>query len=74
MANSESTREPSATNRLLPDRDATMHFPVRAWREVCSVCVHCVYDDVVGLSSPLLAEIQFVDCVISALFSAGREI
>ena len=33
----------------------------------CSVCVHNVYDDVVGLSSPLLAEVQFVDYVISAL-------
>ena len=40
----------------------------------CSVCVHSVYDDVVGLSSPLLAEVQFVDCVISALFSVGRKI
>ena len=38
----------------------------------CSVCVHSVYDDVVGLSSPLPAEVQFVDCVISALFSVGR--
>ena len=33
----------------------------------CSVCVHSVYDDVVGLSSPLLAEVQFVDYVICAL-------
>ena len=39
----------------------------------CSVCVHSVYDDVVGLSSPLLAEVQVVDCVISALFSVGRK-
>ena len=38
-----------------------------------SVCVHSVYDDVVGLSSPLLAEAQFVDCVISARFSVGRK-
>ena len=40
----------------------------------CSVCVHSVYDDVVGLCMPLLAEVQFIDCVISALFSAGRKI
>ena len=31
------------------------------------VCVHSVYDDVVGLSSPRLAEVQFVDYVICAL-------
>ena len=36
--------------------------------------MHSVYDDVVGLSSPLVAEVQFVDCVISALFSVGRKI
>ena len=28
----------------------------------------------VGLSSPLTAEVQFVDCVISACFSVGRKI
>ena len=28
----------------------------------CSVCVHSVYDELVGLPSPLLAEVQFVDC------------
>ena len=38
----------------------------------CSVCVHSVYDDVVGLSSPVLAEAQFDDCVIcAAWFSAA---
>ena len=26
----------------------------------CSVCVHSVYDDVVRLSSPLTAEVQFL--------------
>ena len=36
--------------------------------------MHSVCDDVVRLSSPLLAEVQFVDCVISALFSVGRKI
>ena len=35
--------------------------------------MHSVYDDEVGLSSPLLAEVQFVDCVICALFSVGRK-
>ena len=33
----------------------------------CSVCVHSVYDDVMGLSSPLLAAVQFVYYVIGAL-------
>ena len=28
----------------------------------------------VGLSSPLTAEVQFVDCVIRALFTMGRTI
>ena len=40
----------------------------------CSVCVHSVYAEEVGLSSPLLAEVQFVDCVIRTLFSVGRQI
>ena len=39
----------------------------------CSVRVHSVCDDVVGVFSPPLAEVQFVDCVISALFSVGRK-
>ena len=39
-----------------------------------SVCVHSVYVEEVGLSSPLLAEVQFDDCVIRALFSVGRKI
>ena len=37
----------------------------------CSVCVHSVYVKDVGLSSPLTAEVQFDDCVISARFSVG---
>ena len=40
----------------------------------CSVCVHSKYVDDVGLPSPLLAEVQLVDCVISALFGVGRKI
>ena len=36
--------------------------------------MHRVYDDVVGLSLPLLAVVQFVYCVISALFSVGRNV
>ena len=36
--------------------------------------MHNVYDDEVGLSSPLFAEVQFVDCVICALFSLDRKI
>ena len=35
--------------------------------------VHSVYHEEVGLSSALKAEVQFVDCVISALFSVGRK-
>ena len=39
----------------------------------CSVCVHSVYVDEVGLHSPLLAELQFVVCVIcAAYFSAAQ--
>ena len=40
----------------------------------CSVCVHSVYVEDVGLPSPLLAEVQFDDCVINARFSLGRKI
>ena len=40
----------------------------------CSVCANNVYDDEAGLSSPPLAEVQFVDCVICALFRLGRKI
>ena len=40
----------------------------------CSVCVHSVYVEDVGLPSPLLAEVEFVDCVIRARFSVGRNI
>ena len=36
--------------------------------------MHSVYDEEVGLSSPLVAEVQFVDSVICALFSFGRKI
>ena len=38
------------------------------------MCVHSVYVEDVGLQSPLTAELQFVDCVISARFSLGRKI
>ena len=34
--------------------------------------MHRVNDDGVGLSLPLMAEVQFVDCGISALFSWAR--
>ena len=40
----------------------------------CSVCVHSVYVKDVRLPLPLTAEVQFVDCVISARFSVGRKI
>ena len=36
--------------------------------------MHSVDVEEVGLPSPLLAEVQFVDCVISARFSLGRKI
>ena len=35
--------------------------------------MHSVDDDEVGLSPPLLAEAQFVVCVICALFSMGEK-
>ena len=36
--------------------------------------MHSVYDDVVGLYLPLLAEVQFVDIMIcAAWFSAARD-
>ena len=38
------------------------------------MCVHNMSDDEAGLSSPLLAKVQFVDCVMCALFSLGRRI
>ena len=68
----ESTREHNATKRLRTNRDVTTRFPVRAWREECSICVYSVNDDDVGLSAPLLAEAPFVVCRISALFSWAR--
>ena len=36
--------------------------------------MHSVYVKDVALHSPLTAELQFVDCVISARFSLGRNI
>ena len=37
------------------------------------MCVHSVYVEEVGLHSPLLAELQFVNCVIcAAYFSAAQ--
>ena len=36
--------------------------------------MHSVDVEDVGLPSSLLAEVQFVDCVISARFSLGRKI
>ena len=35
--------------------------------------MHSGYVEDVGLPSPLLAEVQFVDCVINARFSLGRK-
>ena len=40
----------------------------------CSSCVHSVDVEVVGLPSPLLAEVQFGDCVTSPRFSLGRKV
>ena len=36
--------------------------------------MHSVYVEDVGLPLPRTAEVQFVDCVISARFSVGRKI
>ena len=35
--------------------------------------MHRVHVEEVGLPSPLLAEVQFVDCVISARFNLGEK-
>ena len=37
----------------------------------CSVCVHSVYDEQVGLPSPLTAEVQFFVVICAARFSAA---
>ena len=36
--------------------------------------MHSVYVEDVGLPLPLLAEVRFVDCVITACFGLGRKI
>ena len=38
------------------------------------MCVHSVYVEDVELHSPRTAELQFVDFVISARFSLGRNV
>ena len=68
------TREPSATKRLWPNRDATTHSLSGLRGKECSGCVHSEDVKVVGLPSPHLAEVQFGDCVISARFSLDRKI
>ena len=66
------------TTALLSDCDQTV-TPLRVslsglGGKECSVCVHSVYDEQVGLPLPLTAEVPFVDCVISARFSVVRKI
>ena len=47
----------------------SLHVPLSGLGgKECSVCVHSMNVDDVGLSLPLLAEVQFVACGISALF------
>ena len=67
------TREHSTTKRVWPNRDATTCFPVRAQGKNCSGYVHSLDVEEVGLPSPLLAEGQFVDCVMGARFSLGEK-
>ena len=67
------TRKHSATKRLWPNRDATTRFLIGLGGKECSCCVHGVDVEEVGLPWPLLAEGQFVVCLISALFSVGKK-
>ena len=62
------TREHSAAKQLWPNRGRHKAFPLLGrGGKGCSCCVHSVDVDGVELSSPLLAEVQSIVCVISAL-------
>ena len=62
------TREHSAAKQLLPSRGRHNAFPLLGLGgKGCSCCVHSVDVDGVELPSPLLAEVQSIVCVISAL-------
>ena len=60
-------REHSAAKQLWPNRDATRVSLLGLGGKGCSCCVHSVDFDGVELPSPLLAEVQSIVCVISAL-------
>ena len=62
------TREHSAAKQLWPNRARHNAFPLLGLGgKGCSCCVHSVDVDGVELPSPLLAEVQSILCVISAL-------
>ena len=65
------TREHSAAKQLWPNRDVTTRFPARDWR---GGGVHSVDVDGVELPSPLLAEEQSIDCVISAVYFCTAQV
>ena len=61
-------REHSAAKQLWPNRRRHNAFPLLGLGgKRCSSCVHSVDVDEVELPSPLLAEVQSIVCVISAL-------
>ena len=62
------TREHSAAKHLWPNRGRHNAFPLLGLGgKGCSCCVHSVDVDGVELPSPLLAEVQSIVFVISAL-------
>ena len=62
------TREHSAAKQLWPNTGRQNAFPLLGLGgKGCSCCVHSVEVDGVELPLPLLAEVQSIFCVISAL-------
>ena len=62
------TREHSAAKQLWPNRDVTTRYPAGLGGEGRTGGVHSADVDGVELPSPLLAEAQSIDCVISAVY------
>ena len=68
------TREHSAAKQLWPNRGRHDVFPLlELGGKGCSCCVHSVDVDGVELPSPLLAEVQSIVFVISALVWQGKK-
>ena len=62
------TREHSAAKQLWPSRDITTRSLLWLGGKGCSCCVHSADVGGVELPSPLLAEAQSFDCVVSAVY------